>query len=211
MKILTIANIKGGVGKSTIAANLAVAAVLDGLSVILVDADPQASSMAFRALREKDDIRAMAITTSTLHKDLKQDVFSADLAIIDVGGRNTEVFRSGIAAADFLIIPTLPSQYDIFATEDTVKLLKEARIYTDIPAMLLLNQVIPSTNIAREALAALEGFTDTVQMMDVRLHSRVAYKESVGRGEGVIEYEPQGKAAMEVLTLWKEARTHLEI
>ena len=91
MKILTIANIKGGVGKSTIAANLAVAAVLDGLSVILVDADPQASSMAFRALREKDDIRAMAITTPTLHKDLKQDVFSADLAIIDVGGRNTEV------------------------------------------------------------------------------------------------------------------------
>jgi len=69
--IITIGNSKGGVGKSTIACNLATIAAKQGKKVLLVDADPQASSLGFRSIRKEDDIKATAITTPTLHKDLK--------------------------------------------------------------------------------------------------------------------------------------------
>ena len=96
--IITIGHTKGGVGKSTISANLSVCFALDKKKVLLIDADIQGSSMAFRASRTKEDIKAMAITKPTLHADLK-DFSTIDIIIIDTDGRDRGVFRSAILAA----------------------------------------------------------------------------------------------------------------
>ena len=88
MKILSIVNQKGGVGKSTLAVNLAIAAIKDKKRTLLIDADTQGSSIAFRAIREQDDLQAIAITTPTIHKDIKKFKESYDFVIIDAGGRN---------------------------------------------------------------------------------------------------------------------------
>ena len=106
--ILTVGNTKGGVGKSTIACNFSVESALAGKKTLLIDADIQGSSIGFRASREKNDIKAMSITTPTLHKDIKD--FQFDMVLIDVGGRDSAVFRSAIMACDLMIIPVLPSQ-----------------------------------------------------------------------------------------------------
>jgi chromosome partitioning protein len=204
-KVITIANQKGGVGKSTIAVNLAVCAAKD-LKVLLIDADVQGSSTSFRAIREADDVKAISIIQPTIHKDI-EGFSNFDLIIVDAGGRDNTLFRSAITAASkgILLIPVLPSQYDIWAAEDTFKMLKEIRVYVDIPAYAVFNQVIQNTKISKEAHEALEELTTegNVQLLKTVLYNRIDYKKSISEGLGVIEYS-KGKAAEEMKALYKE-------
>ncbi|GAB6064922.1 AAA family ATPase [Aquifex pyrophilus] len=210
MKVVVVANQKGGVGKSTIACNLAVAFALEGEKVLLVDADTQESSLSFRAMREKDDISAIAITKPTIHKDIG-NFKNFDIVIIDTGGRDSAVFRSAIMAAShgILIIPTLPSVYDIWATEDTLKVLKDARAFTDIPAYLLINQVIRA-KIVREAEETLEELARQyeVEVLRTRLFSRVVFRNSIKEGKSVLEMDDE-KAKKEMKALYEEIKEKL--
>ena len=201
--IITIGNSKGGVGKSTIACNLACMAAKENKKVLLVDADPQASSLNFRSIREADDIKATAITTPTLHKDLKEFT-NFDLIIIDSGGRDSVIFRSAILAADILIIPVLPSVYDIWATSDTLEIVQEAKVFNEkLIARFLLNMVMPNTIMAREALQALEEKKE-IPILKNRLGARSAFKNGLISGQGVIEHDPKSKAAQELAVCYHE-------
>ncbi|MEM1684992.1 MAG: ParA family protein, partial [Nanopusillaceae archaeon] len=80
-KIIVVANQKGGVGKSTVACNIAVAFAVDGYKTLIIDTDPQESSLNFRAMREKDDIQAVSITKPTVHKDVLK--FDHQVIIVD--------------------------------------------------------------------------------------------------------------------------------
>lgn len=201
--ILTIGATKGGVGKSTIATNLSVLAAQDGKSVLLVDADIQASSMAFRSIRKQDDIQAIQITTPTLHKDLGQ--FKQDWIIIDAGGRDSGAFRSAIMASDVLIIPCLPSSVDFWAADDVIEILKEARIYKTIEAYFILNQVIPKTKLANEIVEAMNVFSEHANLLKSNLCSRIAYKNAFSEGKGVVELSDK-KAAEETKQLYNEIK-----
>lgn len=205
--IITVASTKGGVGKSTIAVNLAVEASRDGKRVLLVDSDVQGSSINFRAAREKDDIQAMSIITSTLHRDL-QAFQNFTTIIVDVGGRDTGVFRSALLAADIVIIPVLPSQYDIWAAADNVENVRAAAVVKDFRPRFLFNQVIANTRVSGEALAALTEIIgeNGIKLLDTQLYQRVAYKTSISRGLGVSEFEPAGKAASEIHALYEEIK-----
>lgn len=214
MKVLSVVNQKGGVGKSTIACNLAVCAAMGGLKTLLVDADPQGSSLAFRAIRKADDLKAVSITQPTIHKDVG-DFVNFDLVIIDAGGRDNTLFRSAITAASMgaLLIPVLPSQYDIWATEDTLAVLKEARVFVDIPAYVVVNQIIHNTTVSKEAKEALDELTleYDAKLLNSSLYARVDYKKSVAEGLGVVEFAPNSKAANEMLCLYKEIKDLLKL
>ena len=95
MKVVVVANQKGGVGKSTLACNLAVCAAKDGKKVMLIDADPQASTMTFRERRGAEDISAVSIVKPTLLQDVK-NFSNFDLIFIDAGGRDNSLFRSAM-------------------------------------------------------------------------------------------------------------------
>jgi chromosome partitioning protein len=201
--IITIGNSKGGVGKSTIACNLAVAASYENKRVLLVDADPQASSLNFRSIRETDDIKATAITTPTLHKDLKE-FNSFDLIIIDSGGRDSVIFRSAILACDALIIPVLPSVYDIWATADTLKIVEEARVYNEnLAVRFLLNMVMPNTIMSRETLNALQE-NEEIPLLKNKLGARADFKNALVSGQGVVEFNKKSKAAQELMACYQE-------
>lgn len=214
MRVISVVNQKGGVGKSTIACNLAVNAINEGKRVLLIDADMQGSSLAFRATREKDDLKAVSITQPTIHKDIG-DFENFDLVIIDAGGRDNAVFRSAVMAASngILLIPILPSQYDIWAAEDTFKVLKEARVYANIDAYALFNQTIQNTTISKDAKETLEDLTreNNIRILNTVLYSRVDYKKSISQGQGVIEYQPKSKAAEEINSLYNEIKNILRL
>lgn len=207
MKVIVVGNLKGGVGKSTIACNLAVAAALDGKKTLIIDADPQGSSMTFRAVRQSDNLKAVSIVQPTIHKDIR-DFSNFDLVIVDAGGRDSTLFRSAVVAANggILVIPILPSQYDIWATQDTFSVLKEARAFADIPAYALFNQVMSNTNVTKDAVETLQEITgeNEISLLTSHLFSRVDYKKSITEGKGVMEYMPASKAAQEVKALYAE-------
>jgi chromosome partitioning protein len=200
--IVTVGNTKGGVGKSTISVNLAVECARHGQKVLLIDTDPQGSSVAFRAEREADDIHAIALITDKLHKDVQgfKDAFST--LIIDAGGRDNKVFRSAVAASDLFLLPVLPSQFDVWAAEDSVNVFKEIKPFNGMKGKMILNMVRSNTKISVEAQAALSEYTDELPLLSLRLHNRVAYKSSISLGLGVSEYEPKGKAAQEMKKLY---------
>ena len=201
--IVTIGNSKGGVGKSTIACNLAVMAAKTGKNVLLVDADPQASSLNFRSIRESDDIKATAITTPTLHKDLK-DFSNFDMILIDSGGRDTSIFRSAILAADLLVIPVLPSVYDIWAASDTIEIVKEAVLYNEkLVSRFLINMVLPNSIMGRDTQAALKEHEE-IPVLKQTVGARQVFKNALSMGQGVVEFEPKSKAAQEIAACYQE-------
>ncbi len=202
--ILTVGNTKGGVGKSTISVNLAVESARNGHKTLLIDTDPQGSSIAFRAEREADDIRAIALITDKLHKDVQDFRETFENIIIDAGGRDNAVFRSAVAACDMFLLPVLPSQFDVWAAEDAMKVFKEIQPFTNMKGCMVLNLVRPNTLVSSEAQEALSEYSQDIPLLDERIHNRVAYKSSISQGLGVSEYEPNGKAAQEIQELYKK-------
>ncbi len=201
--IITIGSTKGGVGKSTVACNLAVCAARDKKKVLLVDADIQASSTLFVAAREKNDIETVQITSQTLYKDLS--VYDHDYIFVDAGGRDTKVFRSAILASDVLIIPCQPSALDFWVVSDVVDVLNEARFSKDIQAYFLLNQVIPNTKLAKEIIEAVREFKKDAKLLKNILCSRIAYKNAFAEGKGVIELNDK-KAKEEMIKLYRSIK-----
>lgn len=192
MKVISVVSTKGGVGKSTIAVNLAAEASRRGMRVLLIDADLQESSLGWRNLREKDDITATSITTPTIHKDLIKFDKAFDVAIIDCGGETVSpVLPSAIGAASkngLVIIPVLPSVYDIWATENTLKILRQVRGVQDVDARFLVNQVMQGRTMSKEVNESLEEYAADVEPLRNKLIFRESFKKSIKEGKGVVEF-----------------------
>ncbi len=207
-RIVAVANSKGGVGKSTLATNLAVEGALNGFEVLLVDTDPQASSAVFAATRDEHlpAFRVIQMSQPILHREIPKLCEPYNLVILDTGARETKTFRSALAAATSVLVPITPSAYDIWASEDVFALIDEIGSTRDLETHVVLNQVIPRTRVAQEALEALEELTEEVGavLLNTRIHSRVAWKMAIGKGLSVTEFEPGGSAASELRALWQE-------
>jgi len=146
-----------------------------------------------------------------LHKDLIDFSQSYDLIVIDVGGKNSATFRSAIVATGaegLFLIPTLPSTFDIWSTEQAMKLFQEVRSISqdDVNARLLVNQLQANTIMGREAEESLSAMATEYDcpVLTTRLHHRAAYKTAIMSGLGVLEYESRGKAAAEIKSLYEE-------
>ena len=220
MAIWTVAHSKGGVGKSTVAINLAVAAARDGKRVLLIDADPQGSSIAWRAIRETDDVAALSITTATLHKDVPGLAAGYDLIIIDCGGglyapghkgQDSQVYRSAVIAADLVVIPALASQVDLYAASDVVELIRYASDFKpNLRAVWVLNQIVAGTKLGQEIRDALAEYAGDVTLCESQLTARNAYRNAYGNGAGVLELvgkEKDPKAIQEINSLYAELLT----
>ncbi len=207
MKKIIILNSKGGVGKSTITCNIAVIAAQERKKVLIIDVDPQGTSISFRSIRETIDISGICITKPTIHKDIC-NFNDFDLVIVDVGGTNNELLRSAIMAANggILLIPTLPSQADFWAIQDVLEILQNARMMYDIPAYVIMNRIVHGTKITGDARTSLvDLFTEyDVKLLDTILYNRVDYMYALGKGKGVTEFKPQSLASIEISQLYNE-------
>ena len=180
----------------------------DGKDVLLVDADPQASALEWKASRPEEAaaLQLLGLPADNLHQEIKRLKKKYELLIIDGGGRITKTARAAALAADLVLVPTLPSKYDIAATQDffTQVLAEATSLKEEVRAVILLNQVQAGTSIsqaAHEQLTALQH-----PLLDTLLHLYVAYKESAAMGLSVVEYEPKGRAAQEMTELFTELK-----
>ncbi len=150
-KIITIAHQKGGVGKSTLALNLAYR-FSNEIKTALTDTDPQGSTMQL-----KDIVEGIDILDYTGMKNLQTQPY--DIIFIDTPPYLTENMISIFLNSDFVLIPTKAGVPDIMAIRATIELVKEAQAKKpDLKAGIVLNMVKPRANITEEAKEQLKGY-----------------------------------------------------
>lgn len=197
-------NQKGGVGKTTLAIHFAHALTLKDYRVLLVDTDPQGSSLDWAATREEPSpFQIMGFDRPTVHKDLSGIARDYDHVVIDSPPRVADIARSAILAADLVVIPVQPSPYDVWAANDVISIIKEALVFKEnLKTVFAINRKIVNTAIGRDVAKALEEFGFPI--LKTHVCQRVVFAESGTNGSTVLETDPKGKAALEIWSLTKE-------
>src|SRR5512132_2729566 len=194
--ILTVGNVKGGVGKTTLAVNIAISRALAGRDVLLVDGDEQGTAAAFTDLRAgalgAPGYTAVILQGAALRTQVRQLAPKYDDIVIDVGGRDTGSLRAALTVADTLLIPVQPRTFDVWSVEQMAELVREARAVNDgLRALAVLN-----------AAAAAVADTDGIACLDVRVVRRKAFPNAAATGRSVVEQAGQDpKAAAELAAL----------
>jgi chromosome partitioning protein len=126
-----------------------------------------------------------------------------DAVVIDSPPRVTDIARSAILAADLVVIPVQPSPLDVWAAQETVALIADARVYKEgILSVFALNREIVNTVIGREVSDALRE--SGMPLLTSHISQRVSFAESIARGQTVFETKTDPKAIAEIEALGAE-------
>ena len=201
-KVIAVAQQKGGAGKTTLAAQLAVAWA-EKFRVAVMDIDPQSSLTAWHALRSENGRTVSAIHLSDVSgwrvgTELDRLKNNYDIVLIDCPPHAETETKNAMRASNLVVIPVQPSPMDVWATAPTATFAKEQG--TDV--RLILNRV-PSRSRLVDTVQGLlreKGLTLTRNV----LGNRVAFAASMMEGLGVTESEPNSQAADEIRALAKE-------
>lgn len=203
MKI-SIQNQKGGVGKTTLAIHVSHGLALKGARVLLVDADPQGSARDWAAARnDNPPFSVIGLDRPTIHRDLPPLAKDYDHVVIDGPPRVSELARSAIIAADLVVVPIQPSPYDVWAADEIIKLIQEASVFKEnLKSVFVINRRIVNTAIGRDVGDALAEYS--IPVLKTVISQRVGFAESAAAGQTVLDIDPKGAAAKEILALTKE-------
>ncbi len=210
-KIITIAQQKGGSGKTTLAAHLAVAwSQKRGTRVAVLDVDPQGSLGEWFEAREEhlgdaaDNISFRTASGWGSRREARNLAKDHDFVIVDTPPKSDRDARPSIEAADLVAIPVQPSPVDLWATEPTV----EMAVAEKTPAIIILNRVPPRARLTEEMAVAMRDFG--AGSAETRLGNRIAFAASMGQGSTVLETRLSAKAAEEVEALAKELLKYMK-
>lgn len=214
MRVLVFASQKGGVGKSTLASSIAVAAREAGENVVVVDMDPQGSIAEWVKARERLEAAGEAPPHKLYLREVKpanldawitatKGVQTVSLIIIDTAGTFGAEVEVALRHADLAIVPVQPSPHDIRATGKTVGQLR--RIGCPFSFVLNRTNVVQTRKIA-EVTAALSVAGHVAGVVA----DRTDFRESAASGLGVTEAAPDSKAAREIAALWTAIREKME-
>ena len=199
--IVGVLSQKGGVGKTTLSLNLASHWHAEGRRVLVVDADPQGSALAWSSARAAPPIfPVVGMAKPSLHRDLPAVAADYDVTVIDGAPRVNDLGRAAILASDLVLIPVQPSPFDVWAADDTVQLIQEAQQFKEtLKAAFAINRKIVNTAIGRDVAGA---FADApFPVLEPTVSQRVLFAESVGQGLTVREIAPASDAAREIAAM----------
>jgi chromosome partitioning protein len=205
MRIWANVSQKGGSGKSTLATQLSVYAEECGEAVVLLDLDPQGSSLAWSQIRGS---RVPAVQPAKPEQvpDLvaAAQKLGATLMLLDTAPHSNEGALAAVRAADLIICPTQPTLFDIAALKDTVGLLNLAE--SRDRAIAVVNGLPhKSTEEAYgEAVVAVQSLG--LRVAKSHIGHRRAFAAAIGKGKGVTELAKKdgALAAQEIKALWGE-------
>jgi len=196
--ILTVGNTKGGVGKSTIALQLALGLSINGARVWLVDGDRQKTAIG--AITARADTGRPMIAASayddgpTLRAQVMQQRSAYDHIVIDAGGRDSTALRGALTVSDAVLIPFAPRSFDVWALKDMSDLVMESRSIADLQALAFVNKADAQGSENREAADALADYP-VLELLDVRVTNRKVFADASGAGLHVEEMKRRNTVA----------------
>jgi chromosome partitioning protein len=202
--IITIAQQKGGAGKTTLAIHLASAWADLGKKVAIIDIDPQASLSTWFRLRnarrdpEGAPIEVVAVGGWRVAGEVERQARNHDIVLIDSPPHAETEARIAVRAAELVLVPVQPSPMDFWATKPTLDLARAEKV----PALLVLNRVLARANLTGAMLEAYQALD--VPLAETRIGNRVALAASLNEGLGILEYDPMSTAAAEIAALADE-------
>ena len=206
MYTISIISQKGGTGKTTLTLNLAIAFEISGQTTVVVDLDPQASAKGWHDNRAVEEPVVISVQAVRLGEALSTaEDHGARVAIVDTAPHSESVALAAARAAELVLIPCRPGILDlraIVATRDICELAK-------VSAAAVVNGVPPRGSLGAEAAEAISAYG--LEVAPVRLGQRMAFIHSLTAGQGVLEYEPKGKAAEEIKGLYAWTCTHVKM
>jgi chromosome partitioning protein len=201
--ILCVAHIKGGVGKSLLAVNVAAVLAQRGRDVLLIDADDQASAATFSELRaelpEKANFATIQLYGAAVRQQIKTMREKYNEIVIDVGGRDTGSLRAALTVADRVLVPFLPRSVDLWAGAKIAALVAEAReLNQDLRACSVLNMAGSQGHDNAEAFEALKTM-EGIEPLPLAIVRRKAFPNAFSMGLSVTEQTPRDPKAVDEL------------
>ncbi|MFN4129108.1 MAG: ParA family partition ATPase [Paracoccaceae bacterium] len=205
-QVITVAQQKGGSGKTTLSVNLAVELSRRGVTVALLDTDPQGSlGRWFMARRERLGDPGMELSTASawgVGYECEKLRKTHDIVIIDTPPKIDADLRPALREASLVLIPVAASHVDLWATDGVLDLAaRENRA-----SLIVLNRCKAGTRLGEEVANAAGNLADVA---GARLGQRVAYAETMGNGLAVSEVG-KSPAALEIAALTDEVMTRLQ-
>jgi len=200
--IITVAHQKGGVGKSTVATNLAVE-----MKLPIIDLDSQHSCYLFSLLREKEHGKELSIYTPETVDELEKVLRDLDgrHLIIDSGGYDNDLNRYALLVSDLVITPVAPSQIEVFGLLKFAEIVREAlKINPNLRVYVLINNADSRSSRENRELERFIESEEDFNLLKTKLYRRADYRRAYSEGLSVCEYNPGGKACREIRALVSE-------
>jgi chromosome partitioning protein len=189
---------KGGVGKTTLALNLAVTALHHGRSAAVIDLDPQATASNWTDRRADEKPWVVPTLTARLNQAIEQaKAQGIDFIVIDTPPHSGSDAAEAARRADVVLVPVEPH---LFTLETLPKLGDLLKLAGNPPAFLVINKAATQGSEAISAAAHIKG--QGFAVCPSVIHLRAAHRHATNVGEVANEYEPDSKAAQEVLQLY---------
>ena len=208
-KAITIAQQKGGAGKTTITAQLAVALSRSGLRVGVIDIDPQGSLARWFEVREAlveggtETLSVIQASGWRLSTELDRMKRNTDVVLIDSPPHAETDVRLAVRAADLILIPIQPSPMDLWATQATLDQAKKE----STPVLMVFNRTPTRGRLVEAVRKKISDMA--VPVAQAVLGNRVAFASSMMEGKGVVESNPRHTATKEIKALAEELSTLL--
>jgi len=186
-RILTVANQKGGCGKTTITMGLAGTLGVRGHRVLVVDADAQATATRWAAAAADDrpfpaTVVGLAAAADKLHREIRKHVDGGyDYILIDCPPSiESPAPQSAMLVSDLVLVPVIPSPADLWATKGIKMLIEHAGALNEDLRSAMVANMTPRTSLGRDALSALADFG--LDLMTTTLGQRTVYREAAVDG-----------------------------
>lgn len=211
--IILIGGEKGGTGKSTISTNISAMRTIKKKDVLLYDIDPQRTATFWASRRDENSVQPRVASSQkvldnrvlnpgiVIRNELKALKYKYEDIVIDAGGAASEVLRASMTISDVLIVPLMPSSFDVWTLGTMNNLISEVKTTNpQLKVVVVYNKVATNTHTAKSEISdsdeILNDF-DNISRSTVTLVYRVAIRRSQSQGLSVIEFKPSNEKAIE--------------